>query len=33
MIELSLMFVLVLVWINSRLWQNHLENVQNNNKS
>jgi len=33
MIELSLMFVLVLVWINSRLWQNHLENLQNNNKS
>jgi hypothetical protein len=33
MIELSLMFVLVLVWINSRLWQNHLDNVQNNNKS
>ena len=33
MIELSLVFVLVLVWINSRLWQNHLDNVQNNNKS
>lgn len=33
MIELSLMFVLVLVWVNSRLWQNHLEDVQNNNKS
>jgi hypothetical protein len=33
MIELSLMFVLVLVWVNSRLWQNHLDNVQNNNKS
>jgi hypothetical protein len=33
MIELSLMFVLVLVWVNSRLWQNHLEDVQNNNQS
>ena len=33
MIELSLIFVLVLVWINSRLWQNHLENVQNNDQS
>ncbi len=33
MIELSLTFVLVLVWINSKLWKQHLDNVRNNNKS
>jgi len=33
MIELSLSFVVVLVYINSRLWQSEIDDVRNSDQS